>query len=76
MIYLHKNLRFLREKYDYKLEWIAYKVNVSYSTISNYESLKSQPKLITLILLAELYKVTVDDLLKKDLSHTLNQKSS
>jgi DNA-binding XRE family transcriptional regulator len=68
MIMLHKNLRYLREKTDYKLEWIAYKVGVSHSTISNYESLKSQPKLITLILLAELFKVTVDDLLTKDLS--------
>lgn len=68
MILLPQNLRYLREKNDYKLEWIAYKVNVSHSTICNYESLKSQPKLITLILLAELYKVTVDDLLTKDLS--------
>ena len=45
---------------------VAEEINVSRQTISNWENGKSLPDVISLIKISDLYKVSLDDLLKGD----------
>ena len=47
-------------------EQVAEVVMVSRQTISNWENAKSMPDIISIIKLSELYKISVDELLKDD----------
>lgn len=69
MKYFSTNLIFLRKKSGKKLHEIAFDLNFSgNSRFSNYESGNSKPDLETLIAISSYFKVSIDDLLNKDLS--------
>lgn len=65
--YFGKNLRYLRASNNMTQTDLAAKLNVSHQTVSNYERGQRSCNLDSLILLSELFDVSIDDLLKKKL---------
>lgn len=62
-----KNLRYLRVSNNMTQTDLAAKLNVSHQAVSNYERGQRSCNLDSLILLSELFDVSVDDLLKKQM---------
>lgn len=62
-----KNLRYLRVTNNMTQTDLAAKLNVSHQAVSNYERGQRSCNLDSLILLSELFDVSIDDLLKKKL---------
>ena len=74
---LGKTLQELRKEKNISQEEIANILNVSRQTISNWENSKSYPDIIMLIKLCDIYKISLDDLLKEDqelLNHIKKEK--
>lgn len=75
---LAENLRFLRERSGLTQKRIAQYLFIDRSTYSYYESGKTQPNLKVLTRLADLYSVSIDDLVGylpqdyKRLTHIMN----
>ena len=61
-----KKLRSLREKFGYTQQQIANTLSIDRSTYSYYETEKTTPDLSTLVVLANIFAVTVDELLQPD----------
>ncbi len=66
-VYL-KNLQFLREKYNMKLQDIAYLLRVSKADASKYENGAADMAIEQFMKLADYFGVTLDQLVKQDLS--------
>lgn len=65
---LSKNLKFLRLKHNYSQDEIAEKFGYkSYTTIQKWEMGVAEPSVDKLRLLAELYGISMNDLLTRDL---------
>ena len=65
------NLRFLRKKFGYSQEFIAEKLGYkSFTTIQKWESGVSEPSVAKLKMLADLFHISMDELLNVDLSGT------
>lgn len=64
---LHNNLRMLRQKHGFSLEALAEIISVSRQTVAKWESGDSYPELINCIKLADLYKLSLDELVNKPL---------
>ena len=69
---LANNLILLRKNNNFTQDDIAEKVYVSRQAVSKWERGESIPDIETLEALSELYSVTIDDLIKNDLSLTEN----
>ena len=63
---IEKKLKDAREQAGLTQEHVAEAVMVSRQTISNWENAKSLPDIISVIKLSDLYKISVDELLKGD----------
>ena len=61
------NLRFLRQREGYTQGHLADYLKIDRSTYTYYETGKTEPKLARLQLLAELYRVTIDQLINCDM---------
>ncbi len=59
---LDKNLKALRKRFKFSQEQVAEKINVSRQTIAKWESGESIPDINTCVDLAQLYEVTLDNL--------------
>lgn len=59
----HEKLRMLREKQGLKQWQVAKALGLERSAYTYYEIGKTQPNLVSIKILAELYHVSVDDLL-------------
>ena len=59
----HENLRFYRERAGYSLTSFSKKIGVSYNTYAGYEIRGREPKYQTLVKIADLLNVSLDDLL-------------
>lgn len=59
---ISKNLCFLRKQYQFSLEEIAEKLGVTRQTVSEWETGEAVPDLVNTLALADLYDVTVNDL--------------
>ncbi|MBE5956543.1 MAG: helix-turn-helix transcriptional regulator [Lachnospiraceae bacterium] len=57
-------LKELRKKHNYSQAYVAEQLNISRQSISHWENGKSYPDMDNAILLAELFEVTVDELLE------------
>ncbi len=63
------NLRFLRKSYGYSQDFIAEKLGYkSFTTIQKWESGVSEPSVEKLRILAELFHITMDELLNDNLA--------
>ena len=63
---IERKLKDIRTKAGLTQEQVAKAVMVSRQTISNWENANSLPDIISIIKLSELYKISVDELLKDD----------
>lgn len=63
---LHTNLKKCREEKGFSQEVVAKKMNVSRQTISKWENGKRCPDVDSLIELSNIYKVSIDNLLKDE----------
>ncbi len=63
-----KNLKLLRNRLKKSQEEVATDLNLTRSSYSGYENNVAQPNLESLVLFSDYYKVTIDDLVRKDLS--------
>ena len=68
MNFFQENIKYLRRKLRLNQGEFALKINSTRASISDYERGKSQPNLTTLVNIAEVCSILVDDLLRKDLS--------
>ena len=66
---LRKNLRYLRKKHGYTQDFIAdICQKKSYTTIQKWETSGAEPNIGTLMLLCNLYGVSINDMIYTDLS--------
>ena len=63
--YFGRNLRYLRKKNCMTQDDLAAKLTVSRQTVSNYERGNRFCDLDTLVLVSDLFRISIDDLLKK-----------
>lgn len=63
---LPTKLKELRKKNKYSQEYVAEQLNISRQAISHWENGKAYPDIDNLVLLAELYDVSVDELLQDE----------
>lgn len=64
---LSEKIQYLRKKYNYSQEFIAEQCNVSRQAISKWESSKAIPEIDKIIILSDLFNVSVDVLIKDNL---------
>ena len=67
-IQLARNLKYLRLAYGLTQDDLGAFLNISRQAYSNYENLKRSPNLDSLIRLASLYHLSLDDLVSRELS--------
>lgn len=68
MNHLPGNLRILRKHKNLQQEDMLEKLGISRATWSNYELGKTEPNVETLISITEFFNVTMDNLVREDLS--------
>ena len=61
-----QQIRKYREKENYSQEYLAEKLYVSRQTISNWENERSYPDIHNLLMMCNLFNVSLDDLVKGD----------
>lgn len=62
------NIRYLRKNAGYTQAQLADKLDIKRSLVGAYEEGRAEPKLTTLVNIARLFDITLDDLITKDLS--------
>lgn len=67
-IQLSRNLKYLRKVHNYTQDELAEFLNISRQAYSNYENSKRTPDLDTLMRFCALYSLSLDALVKTDLS--------
>lgn len=72
-ITIQKNLRFLRAQHHFTLEEAAEKIGVTRQAMAKWEAGDSMPDLVNTLALANLYDVTVDDLMSFDEEDSLTK---
>ena len=60
------NLKLLRKRKKFSQEEVAQNLNLTRSSYSGYENGVAQPNIESLILFSDFYKVSIDDLVRKD----------
>lgn len=68
MSVISENIKFLRKKAGYTQEQFANAVGVKRSVVGAYEEARAEPRLQTLMSIADVLHVTTDDLIAKDLT--------
>ena len=68
MAYANQNLRYLRKLRGWTQEEFAHKLNIKRSLLGAYEEERAEPRIDVLEQVGDLFKLTLDDLLRKDLS--------
>lgn len=61
-----ENLRNLREEKGMKQDALAEALNVSSKTVSHWETGYSEPSIAQLVQLADLFQITLDELMKNE----------
>jgi transcriptional regulator with XRE-family HTH domain len=65
-----KNLKYLRKLRGWTQEEFAYKLNIKRSLIGAYEEERADPRIDILEVIGDMFKLSLDELLLKDLSNT------
>ena len=71
-----QQIRKYRERDEYSQEYLAEKLYVSRQTISNWENEKSYPDIHNLLVMCELFDISLDDLVRGDLNSNKHKKLS
>ena len=67
-MFLCENLKFLRKRRKKTQDDVAFALELKRSTLNGYENGIGEPKLERLIALADYYRISIDDLVRKDLT--------
>lgn len=67
-MYFAQNIRFLRQKYQFSQQQLSDRLNIPRTTVGDYERGHTEPNIDTLLRIAELYQVSVELLLRFNLS--------
>lgn len=70
MAVANQNLKYLRKLRGWTQEEFAQKIGIKRSLVGAYEEERAEPNYDVLETVSDLFKVTIDDLLRKDLSET------
>jgi transcriptional regulator with XRE-family HTH domain len=68
-MYLALNLKYLRNKHGQSQQQLSETLGIGRSTLAEYEREKTEPNVATLVKIAEHFKISIDDLLLKNLMH-------
>lgn len=68
MSVIPKNIKFLRKKFGFTQETFAEALDINRPSVGAYEEGRADPRLTTLSKMAELFKVSVDELINDDLT--------
>jgi transcriptional regulator with XRE-family HTH domain len=68
----NKNLKYLRKLRGWTQEEFAQKLNIKRSLLGAYEEERAEPRIEILELVADMFRLTLDDLLRKDVSDQKN----
>ncbi len=66
---ISENLKYLRKKNKISQQELSVKLDIPRTTLGDYERGKTEPSIQTIISLASIFEVKIDDLLKENLSH-------
>jgi len=66
----NKNLKYLRKLRGWTQDEFSTKLNIKRSLLGAYEEERAEPRIEVLEVVADMFKLTLDDLLRKDLSGT------
>jgi transcriptional regulator with XRE-family HTH domain len=66
----NKNLKYLRKLRGWTQEEFAQKLRIKRSLLGAYEEERAEPRIDILEVIADMFKLTLDDLLRKDVSDT------
>ncbi|MBK0403075.1 helix-turn-helix transcriptional regulator [Adhaeribacter sp. BT258] len=64
---MRENLKFLRKRRKKTQDDVAYALKIKRSTLNSYENGICEPKLERLIALAEYYRISIDDMIRREL---------
>ncbi|HEX6333708.1 MAG TPA: helix-turn-helix transcriptional regulator, partial [Flavisolibacter sp.] len=64
----NKNLKYLRKLRGWTQEEFAEKLRIKRSLLGAYEEERAEPRIDILEVVADMFRLTLDDLLRKDLS--------
>lgn len=67
-MFFHSNIKFLRKRKKRTQDDVALKLDMKRSTLSGYENEIAQPNIPVLIAFSDYYKISIDTLIKIDLS--------
>lgn len=70
MSFFNQNIKLLRAKYKLTQPQVAEKLGVKYKTYQAWEAGRGEPPYETIAAISNLYQVTFDDLVRKDISQT------
>lgn len=70
------NIRYLRKNAGFTQAQLADKLDIKRSLVGAYEEGRAEPKLTTLVNIARLFDITLDDLITKDLSDPKTQRAA
>ncbi|MEM6737763.1 MAG: LexA family transcriptional regulator [Bacteroidota bacterium] len=68
MAYIPNNIKYLRKKHNYTQETFAEALGINRPSVGAYEEGRADPRLHTLSKIAELFEVSVDELINEDLT--------
>ena len=68
MVQVNENIKYLRKKNNYTQEQFAELIGIKRSLVGAYEEGRADPRLNNLLKMSEVFKVSVDTLLNKDVS--------
>ena len=66
----NKNMKYLRKLRGWTQEEFAQKLHIKRSLLGAYEEERAEPRIEVLEIIADMFKLTLDDLLRKDLSES------
>lgn len=66
----NKNMKYLRKLRGWTQEEFAQKLHIKRSLLGAYEEERAEPRIDVLEIVADMFKLTLDDLLRKDLSES------
>ena len=67
-MFLADNLKFLRKRRKKTQDDVAFALQIKRSTLNGYENEIGEPKLERLIILADYFRISIDDLVRTELS--------
>ena len=68
MVNVNENIRFLRKKKGWTQEKFSQKIGIKRSLVGAYEEGRSDPRLNNLLKMCDVFSISLDNILKKDIS--------